>query len=88
MCDQGWAGADCSLPNCPGNCSRAGFCTANGTCACFAGRAGADCSAPGCPGAGRAVLPPSGEQLAGQSDAAVAAVLGVAPQGCGEHGRW
>jgi len=50
VCEQGWAGPDCTLklPNvCPGavlQCSGQGACRPDGRCACWAGYLGDDCS--------------------------------------------
>ncbi|XP_032319579.1 tenascin-N isoform X4 [Camelus ferus] len=47
-CEQGWEGADCERPACPGACSGHGRCEA-GRCACDPPYAGADCAYPACP---------------------------------------
>ncbi|XP_074205927.1 tenascin-N [Camelus bactrianus] len=47
-CEQGWEGADCERPACPGACSGHGRCEA-GRCVCDPPYAGADCAYPACP---------------------------------------
>ncbi|XP_004269834.2 tenascin-N [Orcinus orca] len=46
-CEQGWEGADCERPACPGACSRHGRCV-DGRCLCEQPYAGADCAYPAC----------------------------------------
>ncbi|KAF6076158.1 tenascin N [Phyllostomus discolor] len=48
-CEQGWEGADCAEPACPGACSGHGRCE-DGRCRCAAPYVGADCAYPACPG--------------------------------------
>ncbi|KAG5847691.1 hypothetical protein ANANG_G00128870 [Anguilla anguilla] len=55
VCDEGWAGKNCSEPRCPGDCSGQGVCVegecgfcVNGTCRCRPGYAGDDCSFATC----------------------------------------
>ncbi|XP_024407521.3 tenascin-N [Desmodus rotundus] len=47
-CEQGWEGADCAEPACPGACSGHGHCE-DGRCRCAAPYVGADCAHPACP---------------------------------------
>ncbi|EHA99730.1 Tenascin-N [Heterocephalus glaber] len=47
-CEQGWEGADCELPSCPGACSGHGRCV-DGRCVCDAPYVGPDCAYPACP---------------------------------------
>ncbi|KAM6166243.1 tenascin-N [Erethizon dorsatum] len=47
-CEQGWEGADCELPTCPGACSGHGRCV-DGRCLCDEPYVGADCAYPACP---------------------------------------
>ncbi|XP_027466829.2 tenascin-N [Zalophus californianus] len=47
-CEQGWEGAACERPACPGACSGHGRCAA-GRCECEPPYVGADCAYPGCP---------------------------------------
>ena len=48
MCEDGWAGADCSVPTCPSHCGGNGFCF-QGACYCRPGFMGHDCSLKACP---------------------------------------
>ncbi|KAM5294988.1 tenascin-N [Glossophaga mutica] len=48
-CEQGWEGAACAEPACPGACSGHGRCE-DGRCRCSAPYVGADCAHPACPG--------------------------------------
>lgn len=50
MCDQGWKGRACELPECPKDCSAHGSCVAPGACSCAAGWSGAACEAAVCSG--------------------------------------
>ncbi|XP_052056583.1 tenascin-N isoform X4 [Apodemus sylvaticus] len=47
-CDQGWAGADCEQPTCPGACSGHGRCV-DGQCVCDQPYVGIDCAYAACP---------------------------------------
>ncbi|XP_077658916.1 tenascin-N isoform X2 [Urocitellus parryii] len=47
-CQQGWEGADCELPTCPGACSGHGRCV-DGLCLCDDPYVGPDCAYPACP---------------------------------------
>ncbi|XP_004416632.1 PREDICTED: tenascin-N [Odobenus rosmarus divergens] len=47
-CEQGWEGAACERPACPGACSGHGRCAA-GSCECEPPYVGADCAYPACP---------------------------------------
>ncbi|KAG3258676.1 tenascin N, transcript variant X2 [Ictidomys tridecemlineatus] len=47
-CEQGWEGADCELPACPGACSGHGRCV-DGLCLCDDPYVGPDCAYPACP---------------------------------------
>ncbi|XP_037362326.1 tenascin-N [Talpa occidentalis] len=47
-CDQGWEGADCERPACPGACSGHGRCV-DGRCLCDEPYVGPDCGFPPCP---------------------------------------
>ncbi|XP_025733257.1 tenascin-N [Callorhinus ursinus] len=47
-CEQGWEGAACERPACPGACSGHGRCAA-GRCECEPPYEGADCAYPACP---------------------------------------
>ncbi|XP_020009726.1 tenascin-N [Castor canadensis] len=47
-CEQGWEGADCEQPTCPGACSGHGRCV-DGRCLCDEPYVGADCAYPSCP---------------------------------------
>lgn len=47
-CEQGWEGAACERPACPGACSGHGRCV-DGRCECDAPYVGADCAYPACP---------------------------------------
>uniref|UniRef100_A0A8C0C977 Tenascin-N n=1 Tax=Balaenoptera musculus TaxID=9771 RepID=A0A8C0C977_BALMU len=46
-CEQGWEGADCERPACPGACSGHGRCV-DGRCLCEQPYVGADCAYPAC----------------------------------------
>ncbi|KAM5239186.1 tenascin-N [Ctenodactylus gundi] len=48
LCEQGWEGAECELPTCPGACSGHGRCV-DGRCLCEEPYVGADCAYPACP---------------------------------------
>ncbi|XP_036298199.2 tenascin-N isoform X4 [Pipistrellus kuhlii] len=48
-CEQGWEGAACEVPSCPGACSGHGRCE-DGRCVCDEPYVGADCAHPACPG--------------------------------------
>ncbi|XP_046286228.1 tenascin-N [Marmota monax] len=47
-CEQGWEGADCERPACPGACSGHGRCV-DGLCLCDDPYVGPDCAYPACP---------------------------------------
>ncbi|XP_049491279.1 tenascin-N [Panthera uncia] len=47
-CEQGWEGAACERPACPGACSGHGRCV-DGRCECDAPYVGVDCAYPACP---------------------------------------
>ncbi|XP_047696073.1 tenascin-N isoform X1 [Prionailurus viverrinus] len=47
-CEQGWEGAACERPACPGACSGHGRCV-DGRCECDAPYVGSDCAYPACP---------------------------------------
>uniref|UniRef100_A0A8D2DGC1 Tenascin-N n=1 Tax=Sciurus vulgaris TaxID=55149 RepID=A0A8D2DGC1_SCIVU len=47
-CEQGWEGAACELPACPGACSGHGRCV-DGRCLCDHPYVGPDCAHPACP---------------------------------------
>ncbi|XP_053462692.1 tenascin-N [Nycticebus coucang] len=47
-CEQGWEGAACERPACPGACSGHGRCE-DGRCLCHEPFVGADCAYPACP---------------------------------------
>ncbi|ROL53778.1 Tenascin [Anabarilius grahami] len=47
ICDPGWNGPNCTIPDCPGDCSDQGRCV-NGKCQCFEGFTGEDCSLKTC----------------------------------------
>ncbi|XP_045308785.1 tenascin-N isoform X3 [Leopardus geoffroyi] len=47
-CEQGWEGASCERPACPGACSGHGRCV-DGRCECYAPYVGVDCAYPACP---------------------------------------
>jgi hypothetical protein len=51
LCEAGWTGVSCQLPDCPGtpDCSARGQCS-NGQCLCDPGFSGPDCATPICPG--------------------------------------
>nr|XP_045008957.1 tenascin-N isoform X3 [Jaculus jaculus] len=48
LCEQGWEGADCELPTCPGACSGHGRCV-DGHCVCDRPYVGVDCAYAACP---------------------------------------
>ncbi|XP_077013188.1 tenascin-N isoform X3 [Tamandua tetradactyla] len=48
LCEQGWEGAACERPACPGACSGHGRC-ADGRCLCDEPYVGLDCAYPACP---------------------------------------
>ncbi|XP_006142850.1 tenascin isoform X5 [Tupaia chinensis] len=48
VCEPGWKGANCSEPECPGNCHLQGQCV-DGQCICDEGFTGEDCSQVACP---------------------------------------
>ncbi|XP_049330683.1 tenascin isoform X2 [Astyanax mexicanus] len=48
VCEKGWKGPNCSLPDCPNHCSAQGRCI-DGKCECFEGYFGEDCSMEACP---------------------------------------
>ncbi|XP_008589412.1 PREDICTED: tenascin-N [Galeopterus variegatus] len=48
-CEQGWEGADCERPACPGACSGHGVCV-HGACQCHEDFTSDDCSERRCPG--------------------------------------
>nr|XP_055054085.1 tenascin isoform X4 [Misgurnus anguillicaudatus] len=48
MCEPGWKGPNCTIPDCPGDCNDQGQCV-DGRCACFDGFTGVDCSVKICP---------------------------------------
>ncbi|XP_077097902.1 tenascin isoform X3 [Siphateles boraxobius] len=47
VCAPGWKGPNCTVPDCPGDCSDQGRCV-NGKCECFEGFTGEDCSLETC----------------------------------------
>ncbi|XP_051552286.1 tenascin-like isoform X2 [Myxocyprinus asiaticus] len=47
ICEPGWKGPNCTVPDCLGYCSDQGRCV-NGKCECFDGFTGADCSMKDC----------------------------------------
>ncbi|XP_052412338.1 tenascin isoform X3 [Carassius gibelio] len=47
ICEPGWKGPNCTVPECPGDCSDQGRCV-NGKCECFDGFTGEDCSLETC----------------------------------------
>ncbi|XP_068077498.1 tenascin isoform X1 [Danio rerio] len=47
VCAPGWKGLNCTIPDCPGDCSDQGRCV-NGKCECFEGFTGDDCSTDAC----------------------------------------
>ncbi|KAI4873167.1 hypothetical protein NFI96_021822, partial [Prochilodus magdalenae] len=47
VCEKGWKGPNCTLPDCPLDCSDQGRCV-NGRCECFEGFAGEDCTIEVC----------------------------------------
>ncbi|XP_050965710.1 tenascin isoform X4 [Labeo rohita] len=47
ICEPGWKGPNCTVPDCPGDCSDQGRCV-NGKCECFDGFTGEDCSVETC----------------------------------------
>uniref|UniRef100_A0A673JLL3 Tenascin-like n=1 Tax=Sinocyclocheilus rhinocerous TaxID=307959 RepID=A0A673JLL3_9TELE len=47
ICEPGWKGPNCTVPECPGDCNDQGRCI-NGKCECFNGFAGEDCSVETC----------------------------------------
>uniref|UniRef100_A0A671LEG3 Zmp:0000000846 n=1 Tax=Sinocyclocheilus anshuiensis TaxID=1608454 RepID=A0A671LEG3_9TELE len=47
ICEPGWKGPNCTVPNCPGDCNDQGRCI-NGKCECFNGFVGEDCSVETC----------------------------------------
>ncbi|XP_052454498.1 tenascin [Carassius gibelio] len=47
ICEPGWKGPNCTIPDCPRDCNDQGRCI-NGKCECFAGFTGADCSEETC----------------------------------------
>ncbi|XP_041960726.1 tenascin-R isoform X3 [Alosa sapidissima] len=49
VCDEGWAGKNCSEPRCPDDCSGQGVCI-DGECVCDRDFGGDNCSEPRCPG--------------------------------------
>ncbi|KAM4605266.1 tenascin-R [Polymixia lowei] len=48
VCEEGWAGKNCSEPRCPDDCSGQGVCV-EGECACDRDFGGDNCSEPRCP---------------------------------------
>ncbi|KAM6217716.1 tenascin-N isoform 2-T2 [Rhynchocyon petersi] len=48
LCEQGWEGAECERPSCPGACSDHGRCV-DGRCLCDEPYVGDDCAYPPCP---------------------------------------
>ncbi|XP_065107270.1 tenascin isoform X2 [Paramisgurnus dabryanus] len=48
ICELGWKGPNCTIPDCPGDCNDQGQCV-DGRCACFDGFTGVDCSMKICP---------------------------------------
>ncbi|XP_072529721.1 tenascin [Salminus brasiliensis] len=48
VCEKGWKGPNCTLPDCPHDCSDQGRCV-DGKCECFEGYSGEDCSMEVCP---------------------------------------
>uniref|UniRef100_A0A671R2C4 Zmp:0000000846 n=1 Tax=Sinocyclocheilus anshuiensis TaxID=1608454 RepID=A0A671R2C4_9TELE len=48
ICEPGWKGPNCTVPDCPRDCSDQGRCV-NGKCECFDGFTGEDCSVETCP---------------------------------------
>uniref|UniRef100_A0A8C1CY05 Tenascin Ca n=1 Tax=Cyprinus carpio carpio TaxID=630221 RepID=A0A8C1CY05_CYPCA len=48
ICEPGWKGPNCTVPDCPRDCSDQGRCV-NGKCKCFDGFMGEDCSMETCP---------------------------------------
>ncbi|XP_051004289.1 tenascin-N [Acomys russatus] len=47
-CEQGWEGADCEVPTCPGACNGHGRCV-DGRCVCDQPYVGVDCAYAACP---------------------------------------
>ncbi|KAK7163953.1 hypothetical protein R3I94_002621 [Phoxinus phoxinus] len=87
VCAPGWKGPNCTVPDCPGDCSDQGRCV-NGKCECFEGFTGEDCSLETCPvdcgENGRCV---DGACVCNEGFSGDDCSLETCPVDCGENGR-
>ncbi|KAG7254231.1 hypothetical protein CRUP_008436 [Coryphaenoides rupestris] len=86
VCEEGWAGKNCSEPRCPDDCSGQGVCV-EGECACDRDFGGDNCSEPRCPAdcSGRGLCI-DGECVCEESFAGDDCALGRCLNDCSDQG--
>ncbi|CAL8344822.1 unnamed protein product [Merluccius merluccius] len=86
VCEEGWAGKNCSEPRCPDDCSGQGVCV-EGECVCDRDFGGDNCSEPQCPSdcSGRGLCI-DGECVCEESYAGEDCALGRCLNDCSDQG--